>query len=65
MGSSHQMASAELTAPDLNAAQASYVMPNADGTMEVTIILPDGTTTKGILQTSQVHAAAAPLQITQ
>ena len=71
MGSGDQMASATtLELPnDPTAAQAGYVMPLEGGDMEVTIMLPDGSVTQGILQLPEVHASAdmqtVPLAITQ
>ena len=40
-----------------NVANASYVVPSADGTREVTIIMSDGTPVKAILQQPDVHAS--------
>lgn len=49
LGTGDEMAAAAtLQAEELQAAQVSYVAPTADG-LEVTIVLPDGTTTTGIL----------------
>lgn len=42
---------------DGNVAKASYVVPGADGSREVTIIMSDGTPVKAILQPSEVHAS--------
>jgi light-harvesting protein B-800-850 alpha chain len=60
MGTGDQMAAAtQLQLPDdPNAAQAAFVMPLEGGNMEVMIMLPDGTTTKGILQLPETHASA-------
>lgn len=70
MGTGDQMAAADLELLDApTAAQAGYVMPLDSGDMEVTIMLPDGTVTTGILQLPEVHASAAvdalPVPITQ
>jgi light-harvesting protein B-800-850 alpha chain len=70
MGSGDQMAATQLELPtDPNAAQAAYVMPLEGGDMEVTIMMPDGTVTKGILQLPQTTASvdldALQLPITQ
>ncbi|MCC1493181.1 light-harvesting protein [Cognatishimia sp. F0-27] len=40
-------------------AKASFVMPNADGTQQVLVIMPDGTTTTAILQTPGAVPASA------
>lgn len=42
---------------DGNVAKASYVVPGADGSREVTIIMSDGTPVKAILQPSELHAS--------
>ena len=38
-------------------AQAGYVVEQPDGTREVTVMLPDGTVTKAVLQTHEVLAS--------
>ncbi len=48
------------TDTELNAAKASYVSPSLDGGQEITVILPDGTTAKAVLQQREVLASAAP-----
>lgn len=59
MGTGDQMAAAALLDEStLDAAQAAYVLPDAAGGMEVTIILPDGTTTTGVLRTPMIEASA-------
>ncbi|MGA9409482.1 MAG: light-harvesting protein [Roseobacter sp.] len=58
LGSGDQSASATmLSNPD--AAKASYVAGSSDGTREITIIMPDGTPMKAILQPSEIHATSA------
>ncbi|MGJ8604930.1 MAG: light-harvesting protein [Marivita sp.] len=52
---SGDMAAATMIAPDANTAKASYVVPQADGSFEVTIILPDGTATKALIQPPSVQ----------
>ena len=44
------MAAAKMLDADPNVAKASYVLPAPDGAKEVTIVLPDGTTARAILQ---------------
>jgi len=57
MGTGDQLAAAEaLDADKLKAAAVSYGMATEDG-MEVTVILPDGTSAKAILTTPEVHGA--------
>ncbi|WP_342076968.1 light-harvesting protein [Yoonia sp. SS1-5] len=58
MGTGDKMAAAQLQLPDMETANASYVTPLENGGLEVTIMLPDGTITKGVLQMPEVHAAA-------
>ena len=57
LGSGAQTASAALL-NDTDAAKVSYAVPRADGGLEVTIIMPDGTPAKAILQPSEIHASA-------
>ena len=45
---------------DAEAANASFVVPQADGTQKVLVILPDGTTTSAILQLPDGAATSAP-----
>lgn len=68
MGTGDQTAVLQLT-DEPPVAQAGYVLPLEGGDMEVTIMLPDGTVTQGILQMPEVHASAdvgaLPVPITQ
>lgn len=60
LGAGDATAAAEmLRESDLNAAKASYISPSLDGTQEITVILPDGTTARAILQPNDVVAAAS------
>ncbi|MEM8776588.1 MAG: light-harvesting protein [Pseudomonadota bacterium] len=52
---------AALSTETSDTAKASYVVPTHDGGKEITVILPDGTTAKAILQESDVLASASPL----
>ncbi|MEY1554622.1 light-harvesting protein [Yoonia sp. R2331] len=57
MGTGDQMAAATLLdETNLEAATASFVMPTGDG-LEVTVILPDGTSAQGILRMPETMAA--------
>ncbi|WP_439122745.1 light-harvesting protein [Marivita sp.] len=47
---SGDMAAASMIAPEANTAKASYAVPQADGSLAVTIILPDGTSTQALIQ---------------
>jgi light-harvesting protein B-800-850 alpha chain len=55
LGSGDQ-AAALLPSSDDNTAKASYAVPSQDG-VAVTVILPDGTTAKAILQPSEIKAS--------
>lgn len=48
LGSGDMAAATVLQTPEV--AQASYTLEGADGGQEITVILPDGTTAKAILQ---------------
>ncbi len=54
LGSGDEMAAAELL-KNPEAMQASYTLQRADGSQEVTIILPDGTSARAILQPDPVY----------
>lgn len=47
---SGDMEAAMMLETDTDVSKASYVLPQADGAKEVTIVLPDGTTARAILQ---------------
>ena len=48
------------TETELNTAKASYVVPTLEGGQEITVILPDGTTARAILQETEILASASP-----
>lgn len=56
LGSGEGMAFFKDDAGGSGVAQATYVVPQANGAQEVTVILPDGTTAKAILQTDVLAA---------
>ncbi|MEM0934699.1 MAG: light-harvesting protein [Pseudomonadota bacterium] len=58
LGSGDEMAAAKINA-EAATAHASYAAPLESGAQEITVILPDGTTAKAILQTDAVMASAA------
>ena len=62
LGTGDDMASAEIL-PQVENATAGYVIDGPDGAREVTVMLPDGTTTKAILQSEEILASAAPLPL--
>lgn len=65
LGSGDEMA-ATAVLPDMDTAKASYTMPQLDGSREVTVIMPDGTTARAILQPNDVLASvASPLTATK
>jgi light-harvesting protein B-800-850 alpha chain len=49
------MQEAALMTPEVNAAKASYAVERPDGSLEVTIILPDGTSTSALIQAPHVQ----------
>ncbi len=57
LGSGDEMAAATATTQDMETARVSYVAPTTEG-QEITVILPDGTTAKAILQSREVLASA-------
>ncbi len=57
LGSGDQAAA--LSKENADTAKVGYVVPSADGTNEVTLILQDGTPVKAILQPPEIHATAA------
>ncbi|WP_299154749.1 light-harvesting protein [uncultured Tateyamaria sp.] len=63
LGSGDAVSAGLLPSMDADVAKATYVVPGADGSREVTIIMSDGTPVKAILQPSELHAAsnATPL----
>lgn len=56
MGTGDKMAAATVDADTLDTAKATYTVPTSEG-MEVTVILPDGTSTKAILQAPETKAS--------
>ncbi|MCK0150938.1 light-harvesting protein [Marivita sp. S6314] len=52
---SGDVAAAAMIAPEANTAKASYVVPQSDGSLEVTLILPDGTSTTALIQAPQLQ----------
>lgn len=63
LGSGGQTAA--LTTTDVDTAKASFVMPTTDGGLEVTIILPDGTPAKAVIQPSDLAAKDVSYSVTQ
>lgn len=49
---------------DKNIANASFVLPSADGGQQVLVVMPDGTMTTAMLQSPSVVQASATLPIT-
>ncbi len=56
MGGDEMASATILDETSLDAATVSYVMPSGDG-LEVTVILPDGTSAKGILTMPETMAS--------
>ena len=60
LGSGDAIASANmLRGSDLNTANAAYVSPSLFGGQEITVILPDGTVARAVLQPNDALASAA------
>lgn len=49
------MEEAALMTPDASTQNASYAVERADGSLEVTIILPDGTSTTALIQAPPIQ----------
>ena len=60
LGSGDMEAAAMLEAPEANVAKASYVRETEMG-REVTVVLPDGTTARAILQSDEMALANTPV----
>ncbi|MEM6466574.1 MAG: light-harvesting protein [Pseudomonadota bacterium] len=58
-GDMEEASAASILGTEENKARVSYVIPAADGSQEVFIVLPDGTTTSATLHASDVIAASA------
>lgn len=61
LGTGDNMAAAKILTDQPDAAQASYVLPLENGAQEITVILPDGTTARAILQPDVLAASSPPL----
>lgn len=59
LGTGDRMASATLPAAEEATQGTAYVVPDADGVQRVTVILPDGTTARAVLEPNAVLASAA------
>ena len=51
-------AALKMAPADVDTAKANYVLPGADGTREITVVLPDGTTARATLHPNDVMAVA-------
>ncbi|MEL7182355.1 MAG: light-harvesting protein [Pseudomonadota bacterium] len=58
LGSGDAMEAAALAAPEAATSQAAYVVDLDEQARELTVILPDGTTAKAVLQTDEILASA-------
>jgi light-harvesting protein B-800-850 alpha chain len=64
LGAGDEMAAA-MTLENVEASQAAYALDLDEATQEVTVVLPDGTIARAVLQRDDVLASATlPLQIT-
>ncbi|MEM1066786.1 MAG: light-harvesting protein [Pseudomonadota bacterium] len=59
LGTGDEMAAAAVS-PNAEAAQASYALDLDAGGQELTVILPDGTVARAVLQPNEVLAKASP-----
>jgi light-harvesting protein B-800-850 alpha chain len=55
--SADESAALSVDGDDVTAAKASYALPSADGGSEISVIMPDGTVAKAILQSPDQLAA--------
>lgn len=58
LGAGDEMASM-LKAPDAETAKAAYVQEHADGTRVVTVVMPDGSSAKAVLEAPTTLASAS------
>lgn len=54
---------ASLMTPDVDTAKASYVIEHADGSKEITVVMPDGSTAQAILKPDDVLASATVMDV--
>ncbi|MEM7641468.1 MAG: light-harvesting protein [Pseudomonadota bacterium] len=59
LGRGDELAAAALTAPDVETANVAYVVDGSDAGREVTVILPDGSVARAVLQPDEVLASAS------
>lgn len=64
MGTGDEMAAAKALS-DMETANAAYSIDLDEGVREFTVLLPDGTVARAVLQTDEVLASAAPPLITE
>lgn len=65
LGTGDAQAAASMLKPDVETAKAGYVIENENGAKEVTLVMPDGTVTRAILQADEVLASASTETIKQ
>ena len=61
LGAGDMAAAAALSEPEANVAKASFVRESANGAREITVVMPDGTTAKAILQADEMALASQPV----
>lgn len=59
LGTGDAQAAATMLAPDMDTAQAAYVIDTPDAGREITVVLQDGTVAQAILQPNEVLASAS------
>lgn len=63
LGAGDEQAAATML-PDMDTAKAAYTLDRGEAGREVTVVMPDGTTQRAILQPNEVMASAsAPLKV--
>ena len=65
LGSGQKSAAADMLKADPDVAKAAYATEMPDGTREITVVLPDGTSVKATIKPDVLASASAPLTITQ
>lgn len=63
MGTGDMQEASATMLKDGDTAKAAYVVPNADGSRQVVLVLPDGTTTTALLQTPELIPTTAPPRV--
>ncbi len=65
LGSGDKMAAAQALSANPDVAKAAYATEMPDGSRELTVVLPDGTSVKATIKPDVVAAVSTPLAITR